>query len=125
MIVVDANILLELIEERLRYEKVRDMLADHSEQQLYASTLSISIAFYIAESHKVSPDETERVISYFEAVDVVKADIIWALKHYNGKDFEDALQVAAARHAGAKLFVTLDAELAKKYQKFLSIQVIR
>ncbi len=49
----------------------------------------------------------------------------WALKAHGAGNFEDALQVAAAKRAGAKVFLTLDGPLAEKYQKFLPIKLVR
>ena len=59
-----------------------------------------------------------RAIKLDAAAHVGKGNGKTLLEHYAGKDFEDALQIAAANRAGATTFLKLDARLAKKYQKF-------
>jgi predicted nucleic acid-binding protein len=124
MIVLDANILLELIEERAHFQAVTKFLANYADTKLAATTLSISHAFYMAESHHVAAAEVEQVVKRCTFLDVIAADAEWALKHYGGKDFEDALQVAATRRARATTFVTLDQPLAQKYPRFIPIELI-
>ena len=43
-------------------------------------------------------------------------DYHWARKNEQGKDFEDALQMACAVRNSCEQFVTLDKGFAKKYQ---------
>ncbi len=127
MIALDANILQELLESRIRYlqvQKVLDQLAV-SNEKFYISSLTVSHIFYLAEAHKIPMKRVEGLVDQNEIYGVNREDVTWALKYYGGNDFEDALQVAAARRAGAKLFVTLDGPLAKKYQKFLPITLVK
>jgi predicted nucleic acid-binding protein len=50
-------------------------------------------------------------------------DYRWAVDNEQGRDFEDALQVAMAIRTGCSSFITLDANLAKRYAK-LPIEII-
>lgn len=52
MLVLDANILLELIEERAHFGSVVKLIAEHKDELLWTSTLSVSHAFYVAEAHR-------------------------------------------------------------------------
>lgn len=125
MIGVDANILLDLLEKRDNSVVVRQAISGYRQagESLSLSALTVSHVFYLAESHKVPMSSVELLISSFETYDVIPEDVGWALKNYAGKDFEDALQVAAAKRSGATEFLTLDSKLAKKYQKFLPIML--
>ncbi len=125
MLVLDTNIVMELVEERLRAKTVLRALNLYGNEPLYITTLTVSTAFYLAEAHKFDVLEVERVVTRCSVIDVDAADVDWALAHYKGKDFEDALQIAAALRQKCTVFMTLDAALAKKYGKFLTIELIR
>ena len=126
MIAVDANVLMELIESRRQKALVRSALAHYrlQEEKAAFSTLTLSHVFYLAEAHKVPLKRVEKLTAVYSIYDVTRADVDWALGHYNGKDFEDALQVAAAIREKCTVFLTLDAPLAKKYGKFLKIELV-
>lgn len=126
MIAVDANIIMELLENRRYVQPVRDALRNFAKTGEIAgvSALSVSNVFYLAESHKLTLKDVEKVIRSFKVFDVVSADVDWAFAHYKGKDFEDALQVASALREDCTVFLTLDTALAKKYSKFLKIQLV-
>lgn len=126
MVAVDANILQELLENRRRVDKVQAVIAQYTElgEDFAVSTLSVSHIFYLAEAHKISMKRVEQLVAKYGVYDVVAADVDWALAHYKGRDFEDALQVAAARREKCTAFLTLDASLASKYDKFLTIELV-
>ncbi len=126
MIVLDSNLLLELLEIRRFYTKVVDSLHGYIDKGINfsISTLTVSNTFYLAERHKIRTDRVEKLIENYIIFDVLSNDVAWALDHYKGKDFEDALQIAAAIREKCTTFLTLDASLAKKYGKFLNIEFI-
>jgi len=66
----------------------------------------------------------DRLLKTHKTIGVIGQDAHRAFGHYKGKDFGDALQVAAAVREKCNLFVTLDSSLAKKYRKHLNIQLI-
>jgi predicted nucleic acid-binding protein len=55
---------------------------------------------------------------------VVDADAQWAFMNFQGKDFEDALQVACALREDCSSFATLDELLAKKYKKDMTVWLL-
>ncbi len=126
MVAVDANILQELLENRRWMDKVQAVIAQYTELGEYfaISTLSVSHIFYLAEAHKISMKRVEQLVAKYGVYDVVAADVDWALDHYKGKDFEDALQDAAARRKRCTSFLTFDALFAKKYDKYLVIELV-
>ncbi len=126
MIAVDANILMEIIESRQQVLTVRKALAAFQNQgeAIAVSTLSLSHAFYLAEAHKIPLERVEKLAAVYRIYDVIAADVAWALAHYKGKDFEDALQVAAAIREKCTAFLTLDVTLSKQYGKYLSITLV-
>ena len=125
MIVLDTNIVLETLEKRDHHLVVLNLLRQHSYETYAVSTLTLSNVFYVAEKSHAATSVAEKLLKTYKIFGEVTEDADWAFAHYHGKDFEDALQVAAARRAGAKLFVTLDGPLAKKYQEFLPVQLVK
>ena len=126
IIAVDTNIIMELLENRRNVQAVRKALINFAKtgEIVGVSVLSVSNVFYLAESHKLPLKNVEKVIRSFKVFDVVSEDAEWAFAHYKGKDFEDALQVASALREDCAVFLTLDSALAKKYSKFLKIQLV-
>ncbi|MES2971652.1 MAG: PIN domain-containing protein [Patescibacteria group bacterium] len=123
MILLDTNILLEILENRRKHDAVTRAIANSS-QPFAITVLTISDVFYIAERNKLDFGKVENLIKSHQYIDVVSADVDWALAYYKGKDFEDALQVAAALRKKCTAFMTIDSSLAKKYNKFLAVDLI-
>jgi predicted nucleic acid-binding protein len=125
VIVLDSNILLEILERRRHYDAVIEALTALGAGELLAiTTLTVSNVFYIAEKDKIGFSNIEKMIQIYRHLGVTGADVAWALAHYKGRDFEDALQVASAIREKCTAFMTLDSALAKKYGKFLEVQLI-
>lgn len=127
MTVLDTNILLEILELRQYYEATLATLKLHQDTQsmLGISTLTVSNTFYLAERHKVSPQRVELLIQNYQIFSIIPEDITWALSYYQGKDFEDALQIASALREGCTAFLTIEASLAAKYSHLLNVELIR
>lgn len=124
MIVVDTNIVVEILEKRSKLPAVLDYLEQNQDEEVAISTLTLSNVFYLLESHKVDVYIVEPLLRSYKIISVTTEDVDWAFTHYKGKDFEDALQVAAARREVCSAFVTTDKQLAKKYAAFLPVKLI-
>jgi predicted nucleic acid-binding protein len=124
MIVVDTNIVVEILEKRSRLPAVLEYLKQNQNEEVAISTLTLSNVFYLLESHKVDIPTAEHLLRSYKVIPVTDKDADWAFAHYKGIDFEDALQVAAARREACIAFVTIDKKLAKKYGTFLPIELI-
>src|SRR6266496_158373 len=124
MIVVDTNIVVEILEKRSKLPAVLDYLKQNQYEEVAISTLTLSNVFYLLESHKVEVSTAEPLLRSYKIISVTAEDANWAFAHYKGADFEDALQVAAARREVCSAFVTIDKQLAKKYDAFLPVRLI-
>jgi predicted nucleic-acid-binding protein len=126
LIVLDANVVMEILEERRLYDAVADKLEQyaHEDVDFAISTLAVSHVFYLAEAHKIPVRRVEMLIKNYKVFDVLAEDVSWALAHYGQKDFEDALQVAASLREKCSAFLTIDKAMAKKYAKTLHIELI-
>ena|SRR3990167_3765566 len=125
MVILDTNIVLEILEKRRYLQVVLNLLDQHRDELIAVTTLTLSNVFYVAEKNQAATIAAEELLKRYIILDVTSADADWAFKNYGQKDFEDALQIAAAKRSGAKLFMTIDGPLAKKYQKFLPIQLVK
>lgn len=124
MIVVDTNIVVEILEKRSKLPAVLDYLKQSQDEEIAISTLTLSNVFYLLESHKVDVSAAEPLLRSYKLISVNAEDADWAFDHYKGTDFEDALQIAAARREACSAFVTIDKQLAKKYDAFLTVKLI-
>jgi predicted nucleic acid-binding protein len=124
MIVVDTNIVVEILEKRSKLLAVLEYLKRNQDEEVAISTLTLSDVFYLLESHKVDLSIAEPLLQSYKIISVTGEDAGWAFAHYKGIDFEDALQVAAARREACTAFVTIDKKLAKKYDAFLQVKLI-
>lgn len=124
MIVVDTNIVVEILEKRSKLPAVLDYLRQNQDEEVAISTLTLSNVFYLLESQKVDVSIAEPLLQSYKLISVTAEDAAWAFTHYRGVDFEDALQVAAARREVCIAFVTIDKKLAKKYNAFLPVKLI-
>lgn len=124
MIVVDTNIVVEILEKRSKLPAILDYLKQNQDEEVAISTLTLSNVFYLLESHKVDIPIAEPLLRFYRFISVTAEDADWAFVHYKGRDFEDALQVAAARREACSAFITIDKQLAKKYGMFLPVELI-
>lgn len=93
--------------------------------QTAASLLSFHFVMYYAEKAKISGSTIKRVSNRLIWLPLTEDDMQWAFEHYDGKDYEDALQIAIALREGCREFVTIDKKLAKKYGDQLKITLIQ
>ncbi len=124
MIVVDTNIVVEILEKRSKLPAVLDYLKQKQDEEVAISILTLSNVFYLLESHKVDVSTAEPLLRSYKIISVTAEDADWAFTHYEGMDFEDALQVAAAWREACSSFVTIDKQLAKKYDAVLPVKLI-
>jgi predicted nucleic acid-binding protein len=126
VIVLDANVLLEILEQRSYYDDVIVVLEKQAKRgsDFAVSTLTVSNTFYLAERHKIPTKRVEQLVESYKILSVLPDDVSWALAHYKGADFEDALQIAVSLREKSENFLTIDEQLTKKYSKFLAIELI-
>jgi len=123
MICLDANVLIEMMLGRQRANLCQKYI-DQTDQDLAITLLSLDLTMYYAEAHKLALRPIEQFMRLFIWLPMIDADAQWAFEHFAGKDYEDALQVAAASREGCSRFVTLDRNLAKKYPKNIAIDLL-
>ncbi len=123
MTCVDANVLLEVIQQRSHAQVCEQFLGNADDKAI--STLTLDLVMYFVERDKLALEPVKEFLQSFSWLPMVDADAQWAFMHFQGKDFEDALQVACALRENCSGFATLDGLLAKKYKQDITIQLLR
>ncbi len=120
MILLDANIVLEvLLPNRAKQEKVAKLLLG-LDSPTCITMLTVHLVFHFGRISQIPDELLQQAIDLHTVVALVPEDYQWARNHEQGRDFEDALQVAAAVRSGCSSFVTLDHPLAKRYASVIT-----
>ncbi len=115
MVFADANIPLELsLPDRRHRPDVESVLGSITEP-VAVSTLTAHLMWYFGRKDAIPDEDIRTSVAAYKLLDFVAEDYIWAVANEQGKDFEDALQVAIALRSGCSSFMTLDKRLADAY----------
>lgn len=115
MVFLDTNILLEIIlVDRPHYTQVERFLASIKEEAAI-SLLTAHLVMHFGRKEQAEDAFLHAVLGENKLIDLTPNDYKWAANNEQGRDFEDALQLAAAIRSGCDLFVTLDTTLTKRY----------
>ncbi len=116
MVFVDANAVLELLlPNRKHIREVAAILG--ASDNLCISMLSVHLAWHFGRQEQIADESIAEMLDDYTVVDMTVEDYVWARTYEEGKDFEDALQLATALRTGCDTFITLDTRLAKRYTR--------
>ena len=119
---LDASVLLEsVLKGRRNASKAQQYISSHN---IMISPLTAHLFIYFGQKDGLSLDLLLDLLLKHQFTDFGTVELIWSAKNHQGEDFEDALQIACALTSHCKKFVTFDKDLAKKYQKFIAIQLL-
>ncbi len=119
----DANILMEVIDERLLKSAALRLFRRHQDS-LNASALSGHLVMYFGAKSGHSIGILQGFLADFQLMSLTQVAFDWAWANRRNDDFEDALQIASAVHAGCEVFYTLDKKLVRDYQNLPQIDVV-
>jgi predicted nucleic acid-binding protein len=120
----DANVLLEiLLPDRANPDKAIKALQATNAHII--SPLTVQLYAHFGHKQGFDLDQLLKDVSLYTISDFGKDKVAWAINNRQDADFEDALQVACALASDAQTFVTFDKKLAKNYQQFINIKVLR
>jgi predicted nucleic acid-binding protein len=116
-IFVDANVLLDILLHRARFDDARASIERHAATHtICISSLTAHLLVYFGL--RVLPlGIIEDFVRDFVVLSLESADTDWAFANCPGTDFEDALQVSVAHRNGCTEFLTLDKKLVATYKK--------
>ena len=123
MILVDANVLLEVIQKRTRAKECEEFLSNDKNKAI--SILSLDLIMCFVKRDKLPWEPAKKFLESFIWLPITDSDAQWAFMNFKGDDFEDALQVACAIREGSSSFVTLDRSLSEKYKQTMTVELIR
>lgn len=123
MVFLDANVILEIIlKDRPHFNQAK-MFLEATSDDTAISILSTHLIMHFGRKEQVGDALLESVIGENELLSITSEDYVWAVMNEEGRDFEDALQLATAIRNGCETFVTFDSGLVKAYAE-LPIKII-
>lgn len=124
MILLDANILLELLlPDRKKKDAVRTWLRETTDVP-YVTMLSVHLVLHFGLRDKIDISTLQNFLSSYDKLSLLPEDYDEAMRLLKDTDHEDALQLAVARRAGCTKIVTLDKKFAKTYHENIAFEVI-
>jgi|HubBroStandDraft_4_1064222.scaffolds.fasta_scaffold530971_2 predicted nucleic acid-binding protein len=115
MILLDANILLEmLIAGRPKKALVLDWMNQNNEH-FYITMLTVHLVLYFGIKDGLSTVDLKTFLSDYPKVALLPEDYARAMELLRDLDHEDALQLAVAERTGCSTIVTLDQKFARTY----------
>ena len=120
-IFLDANILIDLIENRkLEETGVHNLLKDITDAKIYVSALSVHIAFYVLhiKAGSKTHQKASLLLEFLNILPLTESIISRTnkLKYY---DFEDTLQYLTALDEGCDYIFTRDKKHFSKIAKLI------
>lgn len=121
----DANLLLELVDERSGVPQVR-RLVNLYRGKLFISSLTGHLVMHFGRK-TASVGELRILLTDYTMLSLTAADFEWAYTNMRDDDFEDALQIAVAIRNGCDTFITFDKKLHNTYKSLpqLKIQLVK
>jgi predicted nucleic acid-binding protein len=124
MILLDANILLEvLIPNRPRANSV-DKWFERNESPLTISMLTVHLVLHFGIKVGLSSEQLKQFLADYSMEALLPEDYTVALRLLQNNDHEDALQLAVAERSGCTAIVTLDKQFAQTYKEVIPFVVI-
>lgn len=118
MLFLDVNIILEILLNRPKAFFCLEECKKHS--QLFISPTCIHIIYYFAEKAGIDKKIVQDLLTDFTILNSGREQLNIAQKIYDGKEMEDALQIACATGNNISKVFTLDTKMIKKYSSLVS-----
>lgn len=123
MILLDANILLEmLIAGRAKKEVVYQWM-EGNEENFCITMLSVHLVLYFGLKDNLTISEIKTFLADYPKIALLPEDYVAAMGFLKDKDHEDALQLAVAERIGCTGIVTLDKKFSQVYEDRISFTI--
>lgn len=124
MILLDANVLLELlITDRSKKHEVLDWL-DNNTDSFCISMLTVHLVLHFGVKDGQTLPDIMTFLADYPKIGLLPEDYVSAMELLADRDHEDALQLAVAKRAGCTGIVTLDKKFATNYQHKIKFTVL-
>ncbi|HSH31732.1 MAG TPA: PIN domain-containing protein [Candidatus Saccharimonadales bacterium] len=124
MILLDANILLELALPARPDQAIVKNWVECVEEQFCISMLTTHLVLYFGDKEGITRTNLRAFLDRYPMQDLVAADYDWAIKAVRGRDYEDALQVAVAVRTGCAAIATLGQQFAHNYRDKIAFELV-
>jgi len=124
MILLDANILLEmLIAGRAKKEDVFKWMGQNTED-FCISMLTVHLVLYFGLKDNLNISDIKIFLADYPKIALLPEDYVTAMGLLKDKDHEDALQLASAERTGCTRIVTLDKRFSETYKDRMNFVVL-
>jgi len=120
-LVLDANILMEILFQREKYDSCTELLL---KSNIFITPITANIVMYFSELEKLNLKNSIAFLQKFEILKMDQISFDLAIEIYDGKDFEDSLQIAIAKQNNIHHFATLDKKLYSRFKNDLEIILV-
>lgn len=104
---LDANVLLEILLVRPQEPGIVRFLAGRDRRH-YISALTVHLCYHYCPRQGVPPELLAEFLQNFDILPLDHSAVRLAQRRFDGRDFEDCLQAAAAELGGCDEILTLD-----------------
>jgi predicted nucleic acid-binding protein len=116
MILLDANILLEmLISGRANKEVVLNWM-ERNTDNFCISMLTVHLVLHFGLKDKLTITDIKTFLADYPKVALLPEDYVAAMELLRDRDHEDALQLVLAERTGCSSIATLDKKFSETYQ---------
>jgi predicted nucleic acid-binding protein len=124
MILLDANILLEmLIAGRPKKDDVFKWMEQNTED-FCISMLTVHLVLYFGLKDNLNISELKSFLADYPKIALLPEDYVDAIGLLRDKDHEDALQLALAERTGCTSIVTLDKRFSETYKDRINFIIL-
>lgn len=124
LILVDANVLLEISLDRLKRPDAAAFFENNKHYKMCISPLTVHIYLYFMKLNKQNIAEALIFLDKYFVLPLDDVSTKWALNNCPDGDYEDALQVACAVFSDCAKLVTFDQQLFKNYSRHIDIELL-
>jgi predicted nucleic acid-binding protein len=124
MIMLDANVLLEMIIPKRAHKNEAFRWMAANKEPYCVTMLSVHLVLHFGLKEGVPLSELNDFLSNLPKIGLFPEDYDGAMKLLVGRDHEDALQLAAAERSGCRAIATFDKTFAKRYESRIQFIVL-
>lgn len=124
MILLDANILLEMLITGRPKKDVVFKWMERNTEEFCISMLSVHLVLYFGLKDNLNISELKSFLADYPKIGLLPEDYVAAIGLLRDKNHEDALQLALAERTGCSSIVTLDKKFSEIYKDRMNFIIL-
>jgi predicted nucleic acid-binding protein len=124
MILLDANVLLEMLIFGRPKKKLVFEWMEQNKDNYCVSMLTVHLVLYFGLKDGLAITDIKTFLSDYPKIALLSEDYVTAMELLIGSDHEDALQLASAIRTGCTGIVTLDRKFSRTYADKLKFTTV-